>query len=846
MANNPSTLADYNGQVNAPDPAYPYGSAKDDGVPGDLTGTPRVAAELKDIEGFQQALLVEAGIVPTGTPDEVGASQYLDAVKAVCNISVLFTSGNVSDLISGVTVRGADISAALPVVIDSFDVPAATNGYVNAGVGMANYLFKTLARHRTDIGDGAWVPDGLGEFYAFAGATYVVVLNEVTVYPEMYGAFGDDSASDSAALAAFYASEKKASLRDGAVYRMEAAVTVSDKNINLLDAPNAVIKFQDDATRLTLAYSYSALQSVSAVDNTATIDMSDGTSVSQTPCTKLSVTDGSAYSAGDPVKVIADDILNGTDPADTERLGEHAVIFSVVSNDVYLDRRLVENGGNYSTNVRIAKASDKKCNVGAFTIDGFAQNKTTRNLSHLMVQGCANFSSSGRITSKDTQASAVELRSCFEPQFSEGEFNDGVTDSAVGAFGHGVLNTSGTTNPYFKALSGRNMRHLCDTSAIGVSAASGDVHLYGGVVGGFVASTFGVGMQAAPASTHSDADNFRFGQVVSLNPIQGPSGFVGCVSFRGRNCHVDHSECDEGTGVYAFADYDDADNSRGHTAGKIVSRNKGHWDRGRAFLATGLSASSIVDLTIGEIEWVAERNNNLSPIGRAENAEVRIGRIEATGKSDDSSGTIDLFDVNANASVEVETMRGRKLGGFTLCEIADATGSFKVNAIDLETKGEAWGYLVNMNNADATVRIGSALIDSDGASADLILNRGASADIIADWVVLESKNAAVSNRKRLVNITASLATPYNIGVLDIGAKVLYQRVVTSIAGASIGTISDGSFLGQELIISNHTTSTNDLSVPDNVSGLRVPATVTLAPFEAVRAYWTGFEWLLAG
>ena len=80
MANNPSTLSDYNGQINPPDANYPYGSARDDVTPGDLTGTPRVAAELKDAQGFQQALLVAAGIVPSGNADKVGASQYLDAI----------------------------------------------------------------------------------------------------------------------------------------------------------------------------------------------------------------------------------------------------------------------------------------------------------------------------------------------------------------------------------------------------------------------------------------------------------------------------------------------------------------------------------------------------------------------------------------------------------------------------------------------------------------------------------------------------------------------------------------------------------------------------------------------
>lgn len=80
MANNPSTLPGYNGQILAPDANYPYGSARNDVSPGDLSGTPRVAAEINDIMGFQQALLNAAGIVPSGSPDTVLVSQYLDAL----------------------------------------------------------------------------------------------------------------------------------------------------------------------------------------------------------------------------------------------------------------------------------------------------------------------------------------------------------------------------------------------------------------------------------------------------------------------------------------------------------------------------------------------------------------------------------------------------------------------------------------------------------------------------------------------------------------------------------------------------------------------------------------------
>lgn len=83
MANNPSTLPGYNGQTKAPDANYPYGSARNDAAPGDLTGTPRIAAEINDIMGFQQALLNAAFIVPSGNPDTVLVSQYLEALNKV-------------------------------------------------------------------------------------------------------------------------------------------------------------------------------------------------------------------------------------------------------------------------------------------------------------------------------------------------------------------------------------------------------------------------------------------------------------------------------------------------------------------------------------------------------------------------------------------------------------------------------------------------------------------------------------------------------------------------------------------------------------------------------------------
>ncbi len=79
MALNPA--ARYPGQTNAPNAAYPYGSAKNILVTGDGTGTPWEEAIPNDMWGFFQALLADVGETPTGDPDEVGASQYLDAIN---------------------------------------------------------------------------------------------------------------------------------------------------------------------------------------------------------------------------------------------------------------------------------------------------------------------------------------------------------------------------------------------------------------------------------------------------------------------------------------------------------------------------------------------------------------------------------------------------------------------------------------------------------------------------------------------------------------------------------------------------------------------------------------------
>jgi hypothetical protein len=89
MAIDPSAV--YPGQVITGDPDYPRGKARNVTVAGDGTGTPWEAQLVNDILGFQQALLEHAQASPSGTPESIAESQYLDAIQGLAT----FAAGDV-------------------------------------------------------------------------------------------------------------------------------------------------------------------------------------------------------------------------------------------------------------------------------------------------------------------------------------------------------------------------------------------------------------------------------------------------------------------------------------------------------------------------------------------------------------------------------------------------------------------------------------------------------------------------------------------------------------------------------------------------------------------------------
>lgn len=109
MATNPSTLPENSGRITAPDANYPYGSAKNDstGTTGD--GTPIRKPLMDDTYGFYQAVLSQAGIVPSGIPETALVSQILEGLLVLNSMQspgIVGASSNASMQIATASATG--------------------------------------------------------------------------------------------------------------------------------------------------------------------------------------------------------------------------------------------------------------------------------------------------------------------------------------------------------------------------------------------------------------------------------------------------------------------------------------------------------------------------------------------------------------------------------------------------------------------------------------------------------------------------------------------------------------------------------------------------------------------
>lgn len=184
-------------RANPADSNYPYGSIKNESVPGAKDGTPLDAAWGNDMGGFTDALLADAGITPSGAADTALASQRLDALKTYSKPASTITDThgtNVQNYIDGnltpfKTVAGMKAAAFLSTLTEFTRVE--WQGYYTQSDGGSNW---GVLRFGTHAEDG-------GSIFSIDTNTYIEAnLKSGAVNVRKFGAVGNGITDDSDAI----------------------------------------------------------------------------------------------------------------------------------------------------------------------------------------------------------------------------------------------------------------------------------------------------------------------------------------------------------------------------------------------------------------------------------------------------------------------------------------------------------------------------------------------------------------------------------------------------------------------------------------------------------------------
>lgn len=203
MAINPESA--FPGKITASSAEYPFGKARNITVPGDGTGTPWDQLVLNDIFGFQQALLSEAGTVPTGAPDEVGASQYLAALQSI----VVAPFDTV-----------ADMTAVLKASLKD-NQQISVGGYNTIGDGGGGAFFFDKDDNTSVVDNGTvFLTDGGG-----IGRWKRIIDDFIT--DVMFGVVGDGIVDDTARMQAYFDFIVAAAANEGTAWLFSATPKIT-------------------------------------------------------------------------------------------------------------------------------------------------------------------------------------------------------------------------------------------------------------------------------------------------------------------------------------------------------------------------------------------------------------------------------------------------------------------------------------------------------------------------------------------------------------------------------------------------------------------------------------------
>lgn len=354
----------------------------------------------------------------------------------------------------------------------------------------------------------------------------------------VFDGVGDDSTDDGPALqtALDNANGRTVRLVPGRTYRIGTAVRTDGKSWHI-DARGARVHFDANINGLTAVAAVDNLQNVSAHTSTT-----------------ITVADGSAFSAGDKCRFIAEDrpsnartVISG----DTFKIGEPVTIASIAGNVLTLSKPLIYSS-QFATNRRIFRMPlEEQVSIAGgewYYTDGHDATPWAANMIQAFglirprFEGlrCLRGYGSGLLLVGTQDAIVV------------GHHAERMTDNTGnGQFGYGLTDMGWGTHIW--GLSGGQTRHLITTGALPPPSLTTDdakLHWYGGGRGLRLIGGVCTGNSAAAFDTHHSTDDVVFSNLYAENCPYA-------VSIRSNNTRVTDVEGRNITEklVYVFTEF---------------------------------------------------------------------------------------------------------------------------------------------------------------------------------------------------------------------------------------------------------------------------------------------------
>lgn len=342
------------------------------------------------------------------------------------------------------------------------------------------------------------------------------------------------------------------------------------------------------------------------------------------------------YSVGGIVKVMSPDKIPSieSEPGSglwiNVRYSEMGQIGAIVGNYLYLIRPFSETW----TPAKIARMSSLPVIIGGGEWYDEVGYPSSRNQPMVELRGCVR-PDYRNMHFRDTASTQLAINNCYEPVSAGNRFDRPRHSPANTAYGYGEKIGGGTTRPFQSGAIGTGCRHVFDTIGFDILDANvNDTHprMWGGTISAHVKDGVGFDSLNAPFCDHPDAyGTFIENCSSQYTNRRSPGSTLWGLELRGRSC-----------------------------------RAKGGFYAGLApiFIQPSTTAATTLEQVTARKDAVSAFNVGLEP----------LVNLNGTGIIGGGRGRVDMIDVR------LEQVRGRKEVILAQSMDVNFSGSVKVNA----------------------------------------------------------------------------------------------------------------------------------------------------------------------